>query len=149
MTAKMTWASFWARVRQGPTSDCWPWVGTFNRSGYGRVHRWGRQEQTHRVAYELAVGPIEPGMEIDHLCRNRACCNPAHMEVVTHRENTMRGQTIVAAAAARTHCPRGHPYDEVNTYFHPSCGRMCRTCQREHKRAYKRRKRLEREAGRR
>ena len=72
--------------------------------------------QAHRVAYELVKGKIPAGLELDHLCRNRICCNPAHLEAVTGRENSLRGVSPWAKNACATHCPRGHPYDAENTY---------------------------------
>lgn len=71
---------------------CWLWCGEINRNGYGRVWIGGKRLMTHRVVYELLVGPIEDGLVLDHLCRNRRCCNPKHMEPVTVRENTLRGE---------------------------------------------------------
>ena len=87
----------------------------------------GKHFLAHRMIYELLVGPIPDGLEIDHLCRNRGCVNPGHMEPVTHRENLMRGDTVAAANPAKTHCIRGHPYDDENTYRYGS-HRYCRAC---------------------
>ena len=105
------------------TTACWQWQGSLFCKGYGYTTRRGRDERAHRVTYELVNGPIPDGLVIDHLCRNRGCVNPAHMEVVTSRENTLRGDTLAAKQAARTTCPRGHEYD----YFHGG-RRYCRTC---------------------
>lgn len=90
-----------------------------------------RQVMAHRVAYEMLVGPIPDGMQLDHLCRNRCCVNPEHLEPVTCRENLMRGTGHAARNAAKTHCPQGHPYDDENTGFNKSGGRYCKTCNRE------------------
>jgi hypothetical protein len=109
--------------------DCWIYQGGLNSNGYGR----------HRKAWEALVGPIPDGMEIDHLCRNRACVNPEHMELVTHRENVLRGDTIAARHAAKTECPAGHPYDEANTIRRYG-RRYCRTCKNAHMREARRRK---------
>ncbi len=85
-------------------SGCWLWTGALN-GGYGRIHHSpGRVLYTHRAAYELLVGPVPEGMDLDHLCRNRACCNPDHLEPVTRRENLLRGDTLTAAHAADRPC---------------------------------------------
>jgi hypothetical protein len=101
-------------------------------NGYGRISRGGRRAAyipVHRAAWELAGGTIPAGLEIDHLCRNRLCCNPAHLEPVIHRVNVLRGEGLAARNAVKTHCPRGHPYNETNTRY--SAGRRhCRTCAR-------------------
>jgi hypothetical protein len=110
--------------------ECWNWIGERTPKGYGRMRHGSEREYAHRVLYELLVGPIPEGSQLDHLCRNRACVRPAHLEPVTCRENLMRGQTLAAENAAKTRCPRGHPYDEVNTYVDPSGARRCRVCAR-------------------
>lgn len=115
--------------RSTVTDDgCWEWQGHTTR-GYGRVHRDGRTHAVHRLAYELLVGPIPAGLTIDHLCRNRACFNTAHLEPVTLRENILRGETIAAENAAKTHCKNGHPFDDENTGRDKTRGaRYCREC---------------------
>ena len=114
-----------ARVERGV--GCWIWKGTPRGDGYGQIlvdgYHWG----AHRLAYTLWVGPIPDGLTIDHLCRQPLCINPAHMEPVTKRENTLRGDGITAQQARRTHCPRGHAYDERNTYVNRG-KRHCRHC---------------------
>ena len=103
---------FWAKVDK--SGDCWLWTGAKSSAGYGsfRVGRGG--VGAHRIAYELAVGPIPAGLELDHLCRVRHCVNPNHMEPVSHSENTHRGETVAASNAAKTHCPQGHEYTDEN-----------------------------------
>jgi HNH endonuclease len=120
---------FWSLVEQ--TAGCWLWVGYTKRDGYGQY--LGRP--AHRVAYELVVGPIPPGLQIDHLCNNAPCVRPEHLEAVTPQENNRRRDN------GGTHCKSGHPYDEANTYIRPNGCRDCRACIRMRARAYYRRKR--------
>lgn len=119
---------FWPKVdRSGGLDACWPWTGHSTR-GYG-TFRVGpaRQAMAHRVAYELSVGPIPAGFQLDHLCRNPPCCNPAHLEPVTPQENVIRER------AARGECPRGHPYATDSTVWRGV--RYCTTCRRDASRA--------------
>jgi hypothetical protein len=112
----------WEKVSK--SEGCWTWTGAKHR-GYGRIYLLGRPLLVHRVAWEMLVGPIELGMTIDHLCANRECVNPSHLEVVSRDENTRR------AAARVTHCPKGHAYDVANTYRNPTTDkRRCRACDR-------------------
>jgi hypothetical protein len=122
-------------------NGCWLWTGTANRDGYGRFYvREAITELAHRWAYEQFVGPIPEGMPLDHLCRNRSCVNPDHLEPVTQRENQTRSPlTIAAQNLAKTHCPLGHPYNEENTYLYRG-GRRCRACRRTACRRYDERK---------
>lgn len=85
----------------------------------------------HRVAWETLRGPIPDGMQLDHLCRQRACWNPDHLEPVSPRENVLRGVGITAMNAKKTHCPQGHPYDDANTGITSTGKRRCRACGRE------------------
>lgn len=118
-----------ARCRRGPT-ECWVWSGSLTREGYGRVMIAQRAYTAHRKVYEYLVGPIPPGLELDHLCRNRGCVNPAHLEPVTTKENLLRGIGACAKNAVKTHCKRGHKFDEANTYLTAN-GRSCRQCNRD------------------
>lgn len=120
---------FWTKVdRRGP-DECWPWLDSTAPRGYGRFWDGHRQQQAHRAAYELLVGPIPDGLQIDHLCRNRGCVNPAHLEPVTQRENVLRGIGPTANNAGKTHCKRGHEYTPENTGWQQET-RFCRTCRR-------------------
>lgn len=115
---------------------CWVWQSADNGTGYGVKWANGRQGVAHRWMYEKLVGPIPEGLQLDHLCRNRKCVNPEHLEPVTNRENGLRGTSPAAKNARKTHCLRGHPFDEVNTYWEPSrAGRACRECKRQQQRA--------------
>lgn len=115
---------FWARVAVVPDTDaCWPWTGVLDSAGYGSF-QWAprRRTMSHRIAYILQRGAVPAGLVLDHLCRNRQCCNPAHLEAVTHAENIHRG-----AAATKTHCINGHEFTEENTR-RTGHRRECRAC---------------------
>ncbi|MFI0233133.1 HNH endonuclease signature motif containing protein [Streptomyces sp. NPDC017086] len=129
---------FWPKVDK--TDTCWLWTAHKGGGGYGRFKVEGRMVPAHRVAYELASGVIPDGFELDHLCRVRHCVNPAHLEPVTGRENTLRGQSPSAQHAIKTHCANGHPFNSSNTYLRPTGGRACRACRRAAVYAYKARK---------
>lgn len=105
---------------------CWEWVAGKTGGGYGFIHIDGRPKLAHRVMYELHVGPIPQALQIDHLCRNRACVNPDHLDPVSSAENTRRG---LAARGPITHCKRGHEFTPENTGRHSKTGaRVCRKC---------------------
>ena len=136
---------FRARVKM--LGGCAIWTGA-RTDGYGTFRVNGRETRVHRWAYETFVGPIPEGKEIDHLCRERACAGVTadgvvlgHLEAVTHRENLRRGLIVGGARQrAKTRCPRGHPYDEQNTYVWKG-GRNCRVCHRDRNRQYQARRR--------
>lgn len=125
----------WSRVDK--TDTCWNWTGPKTDSGYGVIGRGGRHAgllRTHRLAYELLVGPIPDGLHIDHLCKNRACCNPDHLEPVTQAENNRR------AFADHNTCPKGHELPPKPTEPGKRRG-QCKTCASEYgKRRYAARK---------
>lgn len=123
-------ARFWAKVDRGDPDECWEWTAGRNQCGYG-LFWFGRTVGAHRVAYMIERGTIPEGLTVDHLCRNRACQNAAHMEVVTHRENVLRGETNAGINARKTHCKHGHEFTPENTYRRPgSSKRTCRACKR-------------------
>lgn len=139
----------WARVDVRSSSECWPWTGPVTKAGYGLIGRGRRAEgisPVHRVAYELSVGPIAEGLQVDHTCHNdtscvggdgcehRRCCNPNHLEAVPLQVNVARGNAGIYQTF-KTHCPKGHEYTPENT-FRNSGGRGCKVCRREWNRKY-------------
>lgn len=119
--------TFWEKVVK--SQGCWQWTG-YAVDGYGQH----AGTQAHRYAYTELVGPIPEGLTIDHLCRNRSCVNPDHMEPVTRAENTRR------AFALKTHCKRGHEFDAANTYRTKGGHRSCRKCTSLSQQRYQQRK---------
>ena len=123
-----------------PNSGCWLWTKCGTHNGYGWIKRNGKHQYAHRTSYELFVGPIPEGLQIDHLCRVRCCVNPRHLEPVTRSENIRRGELVMRAKRrisftdGRTHCPHGHPWIKENWMFRkPTAHYMrghvqCRLC---------------------
>lgn len=123
----------WEHVDQRESTECWPWLLSIASHGYGQIG-WqiepnkSTKTTAHRVAWMAANGATEipAGMTVDHICHNRPCCNPAHLRLLSHVENSRDN-----GYAGKTHCPRGHHYDETNTYYHRTptgLGRTCRAC---------------------
>lgn len=106
-------------------TGCWEWTAAQTPGGYASFHVKGLAHAAHRVAYLLMTGPIPDGLHLDHLCRNKLCVNPDHLEPVTQAENNRR------AGAARTHCAQGHEYTAANTYRRRNGSRDCRACNRD------------------
>jgi hypothetical protein len=101
-------------------SGCWLWQRSTNRDGYARAGINGRVLSIHRLTYEMVVGPIPDGLQLDHLCRVRNCVNPEHLEPVTPLVNVMRSpHTLASINSAKSHCPKDHEYTEENTYTRP------------------------------
>lgn len=129
---KQPWPGrFWAKVDRKSNDECWPWLASRNDGGYGQIMIDSRPHRAHRVCYELLRGEIPEGLVADHLCRNRWCVNPWHLEIVTNAENIRRGDHAWSPERFQSHCPSGHGYTEENTRMDPSGHRRCRTCERE------------------
>lgn len=117
-------------------AGCWIWLGHWNRQGYGNFRVGGRHVAAHRVAHQLFIGPIPDGLTIDHLCRVTSCVNPLHLEAVTMRENTLRGQSPTVLLHHAGTCIKGHPIAGDNTI---GKGRVrCRQCAQERTARYNR-----------
>lgn len=125
---EQTKANFMRRVIIDPETECWNWQGHVGQNGYGQCWDGKKVKGAHVVAYVLFVGHVPVGLDLDHLCRNRRCVNPAHLEPVTRRENLMRGDTIPAHKAAQTTCKHGHLLEGENLYLYPDGRRGCRIC---------------------
>ena len=124
---------FWLYVDM--SGDCWLWTGAKTPYGVFTLAISRVSIGAHVYAYELVNGPVPAGLELDHLCRNPPCVRPSHLEAVTGRINTLRGNTITALNAAKTACPRGHAYSGTDY----SGRRICHPCQAENQRRYRER----------
>ena len=124
--------------RNKASDGCWVWLGFKDRFGYGIMWANGGPKRVHRLAYELWRKKIRKRMTIDHLCRNRACFNPNHLEEVSISENVMRGLGACALNSKKTSCKRGHELKRSNVYKTPKGGRGCRRCRRDYTRNYMR-----------
>jgi hypothetical protein len=124
-------ARLWSNTRVDD-NGCWTWTGPLNPKGYGKINIGGTTHQVHRLGALLAAAPFDPELTLDHLCRNRASWNPAHLEPVPLRENILRGVGPTALNARKTHCPQGHEYTEDNIRRRADRPneRECKTCHR-------------------
>ncbi|KKL88363.1 hypothetical protein LCGC14_1925460 [marine sediment metagenome] len=138
-TRKERQAEFFNRIGKSKGGfHCWDWLGAKNNNGYGRFGH----EYAHRYSYTNFVGIIPARLQIDHLCRNRSCVNPYHLEVVTPLENWRRGTSHSANNARKTHCSKGHAFTPENTYFKGGRSwRTCRICKGISKKQYRTRRR--------
>ncbi len=131
-TVKPLSERFWPKVKMGP--ECWEWLGSLHSNGYGQFSVGRRANHmnllAHRVSYELSGHVIPNGLQLDHLCRNRSCVRPSHLEPVTAKENVLRGIGITARNAVKTHCGHGHEFSGNNLRINPDGSRCCRTCAR-------------------
>jgi hypothetical protein len=139
---------FWAWVLVEPhdqlPSACWTWLGPRDPAGYGQTPHGGRMFKAHRLAWLALVGPIKKGLQLDHLCRRRACVRPAHLNPVPQRDNTLRGIGPTARNAQKTHCANGHPLSGANLRITTRGTRECVECRRAWNRKNMRRYRRER-----
>lgn len=117
-----------AKIRVNLDTGCWVWTGGHVPRGYGMMTADKTHRYVHRYAWELLVGPIPPTLTIDHLCKVPACCNPAHLEVVTQRVNTLRGDSSPARNARKTHCVRGHELTGDNVWLRDRGSYVAREC---------------------
>lgn len=136
----ITSQQFWSKVAIGSPRECWPWQAGDRGNGYGQYWLNGKTLYAHRVAVELDGRSIAPGLVIDHICRNRLCCNPSHLRIVTRAVNNVENsESVSAICAAKTHCPAGHSYSEENTRRRKNGSRECRECGRKQMKAYRQR----------
>lgn len=118
------WYDFWQQYDSGKLEhdECWPWLGYVNTDGYGSCRVNGRKELAYRAIYTILRGDILSGLELDHLCRNRLCVNPKHLEAVNHRTNVLRGNGAAGTNARKINCPQGHPYSGYDNKGNRICG---------------------------
>lgn len=129
-----------SRVRIDALTGCHVWTGYLNNAGYGMARAYGRKQLTHRVVWEYKNGPVPEGLQLDHICRNKACCNPEHLRAVTAQVNTLASDNLCAVNARKTHCPKcGGEYDARNKRG----ARFCRACLNKRLAEYARRRRAE------
>lgn len=109
-------------------NGCWQWIAAISYVGYGVFSIRHKCVYAHRCIYEYYYNKLDPKLQIHHMCRNRRCCNPLHLKLITQKENLLKGNGVSAINARKTHCIHGHPYTKKNTWFNKKNGRVCRAC---------------------
>lgn len=127
---------FWTNIEHN-SQGCWLWRGAKNNLGYGCTWYMGQAYVAHRLAWKLWGNVLQSGLELDHLCKNRNCINPNHLEAVTHRENILRGVSPAATHAKKTKCPKGHNFDRTITRKTGKTQRVCSICIKEYAKWYR------------
>lgn len=111
------------------TDGCWLWLGATNSDGYGSLGRSGKTYSAHKFIHELVCGPVSDDVELDHLCSNRLCVRPSHLEGVPHRVNVLRGKGVAVISLNKKECPKGHLLEGDNLVVCELPRRRCRICQ--------------------
>ena len=117
---------------------CWEWKSPLHDGGYATMSVDDKSQYIHRLIYEYYHGQIQSDLQIDHLCRNRKCVNPIHLELVTQKENIMRGKGVGVLNSLKTQCPKGHPYTKENLIMYKDGSKKCRICHNERQKQYQR-----------
>ncbi|PXH62351.1 HNH endonuclease signature motif containing protein [Klebsiella variicola] len=130
-----------SKVEKDLETGCWIFTGSRLPSGYGILWNGARPTGAHRISFQLYKGEIPAGKEIDHICNNRSCVNPAHLQAISHKENIHKSSTLMGVNARKSHCKRGHPLNGENLHITPLGARQCKECMRMHARNAKARKR--------
>lgn len=136
MTPSERWKA--CQLEHYGVESCWIWSGVPNKHGYGTMKINGKSVLAHRFGYVLMIGAIPEGKQIDHLCRNRLCVNPYHLEPVDSRTNTLRGDTLASKQSKQTHCIHGHPFCGDNLRIRENGKRICAACNKQRCKAWNR-----------
>lgn len=128
---------FFSKIKFNEKTTCWDWMASTDKDGYGQFWLNKKYHKAHRVSYELIKGVLTKGLTLDHLCKNKKCCNPEHLEQVSIQTNLKRAfHQISTINSKKTHCNNGHEFTPDNTYITPLGKRQCNECQRQRKKKY-------------
>lgn len=131
------------KLTQEDENGCWNWISCVGKNGYGVYSIQGKRQYTHRLAYEFSGQKLDSDLCLDHLCRNRKCCNPEHLEQVTQAVNTNRGDGVNYQYKPKDYCSKGHKYSEVGFYkWNNRPGKVCKICEYERTKTKRARKKL-------